>query len=238
MKLLKYVIAIIAFAFVSNACVADYEAVLNANFKARGGENIFKMKTLKMDCKAKTMVGDMPFTYYFGGEKKFAVFAKVMGQQMKFVQNGDVAFMDMAGMTQDIPKEKLHLMSTQYPQSFVYDRSPLSDPSLATPENTSISKKSYKGNEYTVLTIKASDELEFDYYIDPKTNLELAIGIVSRKNTKAKQNDLIMEISDWVEVEGIKFATKMQMEANGVKTTIITKNIEVNANVEESIFKK
>ncbi len=84
-------------------------------------------------------------------------------------------------------------------------------------------------NDYFHLKMTPKIGVESDIWIDSKT------GLVSKLKSFQNGQDVEIVFSNYVEIEGITFAT--HMEIMGGMVTIDTKSVQINSNIDESIFK-
>lgn len=246
MKILKYMVAMIAIAFATNAYAADFDALLQANFKARGGKTPAQIKTLMMDTEAQAMGTSIPMTFYAKGADKYVILADIMGEKMKVLKDEKGTSVIGGGQSETLPEGQAALVAMQFPQALFFVGNPLATPASCTAENTTLTKKEFKDKEYDVIAVKVSKAVSYEFYIDPATKLEVGVGIVLHKSGDAELDaqvdqlnllNPVFEVSDWKEVSGIKFPMKYELSIMGNKQTLVVKSVEVDGKIDESAFK-
>lgn len=244
---MKYVVAIIALAFAANAYAADFDALLQANFKARGGKTPAQIKTLKIESEAQALGMNMPMTFYAMGDKKFAILVDMMGEKIKILKDEKGTSVIGGGQTEDLPAGQAELIAMQFPQPLFFVGNPLANPSSCTAENTTLTKKKLNGKDYEVISVRVSKAVSYDFYIDPTTKLEAGVGLVLHESGDAEldaqvdqlnQVSPVFEVSDWKEVSGIKFPMKLEISIMGNKQTVVAKSVEVDGKIDESVFNR
>ena len=190
------------------------QQVIDNYITALGGkQKLESVKTLSMKTTVNTMGMEMEGVT-IKKDNKFKSTQMFMGQEV-YVQmfDGNSGYAMQMGQKMDYPVDQIEKMkSAKIMDALEMDASKV----------TSVEKLQLDGKDYYVLTSP-----EGKFYFDTNTNL------LYQSDTDAAK----MTITQYTEVDGIKFVEEMKIEAAGQEVTIKTSDIQINKGVSDEDFK-
>lgn len=247
MKHIKLLAAMFILSFAVSANAADFDALIKANYAARGGKAIEKVKSISAVSEIETSMGNIAVKYFLELPKKFAIEVEQMGQIMKFFNNGDKTAFLAGEQYEEIPENLEGTLLMQFPYNLFFRDNALVKPGFCTAENTTLEKATLNEKEYQVIKVKINPFVEILYYIDPTTKLEVAYGINLLKTGNDEFDQQlemysnlkpVFEVKEWLEVDGVKFPKMVEITVMGNNNKIHITKVEINKPIEAKYFSK
>jgi len=202
-------------------------------FEALGGkEKLKEVETLKKTMSADMMGNQIAFEVYNKAPNKFLLEAKMGGNpMMKQVYDGETGSAVQMGREVPMNEEQLNDMAIQ---SYVFPELVYSEKGV---ETKLVGIEEVDGSEAYAIEVTMPSGTTATHYFNTESNLKIRESRV----VKTPQGEMTMatDIGEYKEVEGIMFPHLIvQPMGPGMKMNLKTDSIEVNTEVEDSIFNK
>ena len=235
----KSLFLLVAFAIGSHLSYSQTaDEVINKHFEALGGKDkLANIKTMKLLCNVEIAPGmKAPITMYYINNEAMRVEVEVQGMKILSAVEGDSGWSinpmsgkkDAERMNADEIKESKDQMDLTG-ALFNYKEKGHTVELLG--------KEDMEGTEvYKLKIVKKSGDIEYDY-IDASTYLTLKETTTHKFNDKEMTGDVIY--SDYRKAGDIMFPYAMENREAGASQgqALIVEKIEVNAEIDRSIFK-
>lgn len=190
------------------------QQVIDNYLTALGGKaKLEAVKSLKMNSITKAMGMEIPGTEIKMAPNKYKRVQNMMGQESSQVFDGTKGFVVQAGNKTDMPASMVDKMKDMK----LFEALSMDASKFKTVEKTNVD-----GKEMIVVTSEKGKS-----FFDAKT------GLLVKSNREGTE----VSFDNYVEVEGIKFPTKMLISMNGQNIEMINSDIQVNKGVSEADFK-
>ena len=236
MKTNKMLAAAVAVLLSAGAFAQTTDEIIDKHVAALGGADKLKsVNTIVTERSIAVQGMEIPSTTTVVVGKAMRQETSVMGNSMIVVVEGDKgwtirpAMMQGTGEPEDLPAEQLKQQSGQL--------DPFGSLMNYKAKGTKIElvgTEKADGKDVHHLKVTTKDGITSDQYIDASTYLMSKI-----KATAAEGQETEIALSDYKDVDGIKFAHTMEIAGGQMGTlTMTTNKIVVNGKVDEGIFKK
>ena len=190
------------------------QQVIDNYLAALGGKaKLEAVKTLKTTSTMKVMGMEIPGTEIKMAPNKMKRTQSMMGQESIQIFDGTKGYIIQAGNKTDMPAPMIEKMK----EAKIIEALGMDAAKYKTVEKTSLD-----GKEVILMTGEKGK-----YFFDAKTGLLV----------KSQREGSELTFDNYTEVDGIKFPTKIMINANGQNIEMINSNIQVNKGVTEADFK-
>jgi hypothetical protein len=222
--LLLSLVALIAQVALARAGDLDPKDILAKAIKALGGADKLGQAKVETWKETGTFYGfgmKLPYvanwTFQAPDKYHFLMDIEFMGQKNKlvFVINGDKAWEKFGEMQRDVEGEKLADVRHQCYSLWVLSLLPLQDKSFTL---TSLGDTKLDGKDVVGFKVARKDHKDVSVFFDPKTGLPAGYATKSLDEETMKEVNQEAMISDYVEVGGRKYFTKLVIKREGKLT--------------------
>ena len=238
MKVIKFVILIFAVVLVS--CSNETDRILQEHYKARGGDEIKKVKSIQAEGFSMAMMMHLPFTMNFVIPSKLRYDFTLMGKKSSSIFNGDQIWMVQDTVITEVPQP----MVAEYKRDMGYQtkifKSDLIDYYINKQgdvkflgKDTAEKKEFYKIRLY-------KDSIEYIFWLDTKTYLEYKLII--NRNVKGKKITETTKYSDYKKENNLMIPHMVSVgvvsgnEMPKPESSLMFKKYTINPQINESIF--
>ncbi len=232
----NYILAAAVAMLVSvSASAQTVDEIVDKHVAAMGGADKLKGVTTLITERSLSVQGmEIPTITTVVVGKSMRTESTIMGNAMVQVVDGSTgwaikpAMMQGTGEPEDMPADQLKQMTGQLDPF-----GPLMNYKDKGNKVDLVGKEKVDGKDVYHLKVTTKDGVAIDEFIDATTYL------VSKVKTNMNGQEGEISFSDYKDVDGIKFANTMEIANAQMGTlTMITNKTQVNAKVDESIFKK
>ena len=227
--------------FVGLAAAQTVEEILANNQKAEGAGAKAKFTSIVIKGKMEMLAQDMeiPMTVTYKRPNMHRTDMEMMGKTMTRATDGKEYWLLMPAMMGS-GKATVKTMDTDETTEFQHHSTIdgiLHDYKQYEMTASLVGKTTRDSNEVYKVVLKDKAGKEQSYYIDTKTNL-LYQSEQTVKGREGNDVKMLMTFSDFRDVSGAKFPFKMIQKVGAMEIVISYESIEVNSDIDDSIFKK
>ncbi|MEN8116252.1 MAG: outer membrane lipoprotein-sorting protein [Bacteroidota bacterium] len=231
MKRTLILTALMLIAFVGTQA-QTLDKVLSKHFEAVGQEKLLKVETFIMKAKISQMGMDLPMDMIIVRPNKFRLDMDMQGQKMVQAFDGETGWMIMPWISnepQDLAGDQLkQAMSQADMEGELYNY----DEKGHTAEL--IGKVNSDGKEAYRIKLTTKDGSEKNYFID--ANSYMVLKVKAKVEAMGQTIDVETKMLDYMTVNGIKMAKKIEASSPMGAQTIVFDEIKLDEKVDDAIF--
>lgn len=227
---------IVLFIFVlGSAFSQSVDEIIAKHLQAKGGiEKLKAVNSVKMIGKVITQGIEMPFVMYFKRPNLMRSEAEFQGQKVVNIYDGEKVWMINPFMGSGEPMEVTGVQAESAKEQADFD-GPLVDYKEKGIKIELLGKEDVEGTPTYKLKVTLKNGKERIYYLEANSFLEIKTeSTVEIQGNPVTVNALL---SDYKEVNGLKFPFSIQTSGGPSSTHIIFEAIELNPELEDSLFK-
>lgn len=225
----KFVLALCATAVVgASAFGQTADELIEKNTKARGGDKLKAMKSVRMSGKMKMGPMEAPFTATKARPENFRLDFTVQGMTGTQAYDGSTGWAVMPFMGKTEPEKMSEDMLKDFKEEADFD-GPMIDYKAKGNKVESLGKVDVDGTPAYKLKVTTKDGNENIVYLDAESYLE--IKSESKRKIQGQEMETESSIGNYKEVEGMMFPTQVENRIkgrDGMGQTITIDKIEVN----------